>query len=72
VLEALKFGGFARREHLAKLAPSEYVSFQRGANGRPLIYELVVDYRESEAEVANPFATIGQGQGAPPRSPTII
>jgi hypothetical protein len=37
-----------------------------------LIYELVVDYRESEAEVANPFATIGQGQGAPPRSPTII
>jgi hypothetical protein len=28
VLEALKFGGFARREHLAKLPPSEYVSFQ--------------------------------------------
>ncbi len=29
VLEALEFGGFARHEHLAKLAPKEYVSFQR-------------------------------------------
>jgi hypothetical protein len=71
-LEALKFGGFARREHLAKLAPTEYVSFQREANGRPFNDELAVNYRELEAGVANLVATIGQGQGALQRLPTII
>jgi hypothetical protein len=71
VLEALKFGGFAMREHLAKLSQLDYVLVHRGFNGRPFIYELVVDCRELAAGGANLVATIGQGQGAPPRSPTI-
>jgi hypothetical protein len=72
VLEALKFGGFARHEHLAKLAPTEYVSFQRGANGRLFNDELVVDYRELAASGANLVANIGQGQGEARRSPTTL
>jgi hypothetical protein len=64
--------GFATGDHLSKLPQTQYMSFQRGANGRPFIYELVVDYRELEAGVANLVATIGQGQGTPPRSATTL
>jgi hypothetical protein len=72
VRETLECGDFAMREHLAKLSQLDYVLVHRGFNGRPFIYELVVDYRELEAGVANLVATIGQGQGTPPRSATTL
>ena len=68
VREALECGDFALREHLAKLTQLDYVLVHRGLNGRPFIYELVVDYRELEAGVAKLVAIIGQGRGVPTRS----
>ena len=72
VREALECGDFALREHLAKLTQLDYVLVHRGLNGRPFIYELVVDYRELEAGVANLVATIGQDETPPTRSPTPL
>ena len=52
VRETLECGDFALREHLAKLTQLDYVLVHRGLNGRPLIRELDLDFRELEAGVA--------------------
>ena len=57
---------------MARLNQTEYQSFQRRVNGRPLIREFDLGFRELEAGVANLVTTIGQDETPPSRSPTPL